>query len=158
MSQLNLLRRERTNGAALEPRQGSGGVVAIIVFVVAMAALGEFVADRASVRADAPHGSSWQPVQRIADEALGRRDAPAARRAYLTMLFRARGERSVVGVLSAAEGFKALGDREVVERALAIAAALAPDGDPAGARRRLTMLRDRLDATDALPIVIHAQP
>jgi hypothetical protein len=126
--------------------------------VVAVAALGEVVADRAAARAEAPHGSSWQLIQRIADEARARHDAPAARRAYLTMLFRARGERSMVGVLSAAEGFKALGDREVVERALAIAAALDPDADAARARRRLTALRDRLDATDALPIAIHAQP
>ena len=42
------------------------------------------------------------------------------------------------GVLSAAEGFRALGDREVVERALTMAAALDPAGE-----------------ADALPMAAH---
>ena len=158
MSQTDAVTRQRNQGAALDPRQGSGGVVAIILFVVAVVALGEVVADRAALYPAAPHVASWQSIQHIADEARARHDAPAARRAYLTMLFRARGDRSMVGVLSAAEGFKALGDREVFERALVIAAALDPEVDPVGARRRVSLLRDRLDATDALPIAIHAQP
>jgi len=153
MSQLDAVRRERQPGAT----QSSAGVAAVILFVVAVAALGEVVADRAAM-SDAAHVASWQPIQRVAAEALARHDAPAARRAYLTMLFRARGDRSMVGVLTAAEGFKALGDREVFEKALDIAAALDPDVDPAGARRRLSLLHDRLDATDALPIAIHDQP
>jgi len=84
----------------VEPRSGAGGVVTLLLFVVAVAALGEVVAGR---------------------------DAAAARRAYLTALFRARGERSLVGVLTAAGGFKTLGDREVVEHALRMAAALDSD-------------------------------
>jgi hypothetical protein len=158
MSQLDVVRRERNPDAALDPRQGSAGVVAVILFVVAVVALGQVVADRAARYPEARHVASWQPIQHIADEARARHDAPAARRAYLTMLFRARGDRSMVGVLSAAEGFKALGDREVYERALVIAAALDPDADPVGARRRPSFLRDRLDATNVLPIAIHAQP
>lgn len=130
----------------------------VIVFVVAIAALGEVVADRAAMGLDARRASSWEAVQRVGDAARARGDAPAARRAYLTALFRARGERSLVGVLAAAEGVKALGDREVVERALRIAADLDGAADPADAERRLTLLRDRLDATDALPIAIHVQP
>jgi hypothetical protein len=76
---------------------------------------------------DAPRPSSWQAVVRIGDDARARGDAGAARRAYLTALFRARGERSLLGVLSAAEGFKTLGDRDVVEHALRMAAAFGPD-------------------------------
>jgi hypothetical protein len=52
------------------------------------------------------------------------------RAARTSRLFRARGERSLLGVLSAAEGFKALGDREVVEHALRMAAALGPAAPP----------------------------
>jgi len=64
---------------------------------------------------------------RIGDDARARRDAAAARRAFLTALFRARGDRSLLGVLTAAEGFKALGDRDVVEHARRMADALGPD-------------------------------
>ena len=154
MARLQAVRREQVEGAVLEPRSGTGGVVAVLLFVVAVAALGEIAASRAVATGDAPRPSSWQAVLRIGDDARTRGEAGAARRAYLTALFRARGERSLVGVLSAAEGFKALGDRDVVEQALRMAAALDPDaGDVAG--RRLQALRDRLDATDALPMTVH---
>jgi hypothetical protein len=150
-------RREQVEGAVMEPRSGTGGAVAVLVFVVAVvavAAVGEVVARRAPATRDAPRSSSWQPVMRIGDDARARGDLGAARRAYLTVLFRARGERSLLGLLSAAEGFQALGDREVVEHALRMAAALSPDaGNKAG--RRLQTLRDRLDATDALPMAVH---
>ncbi len=128
--------------------------VALLLFVVAVAALGEVVAGRAVTTRDAPRPSSWQAVLQIGDDARARGDAPAARRAYLTALFRARGERSLLGVLSAAEGFKALGDRDVVEHALRMAAAFGPAADDV-AGRRLHALRDRLDATDALPMAVH---
>jgi hypothetical protein len=162
MARQTTVRREQHQGAAVEPRTATGGpaagsVVALVLFVVAVAALGEVVADRVATRVETPHPSSWESVQRIGDAARARGDAAGARRAYLTALFRARGERSLVGVLSAAEGFKALGDREVVEHALRIAASLGHEGDGAGTGRRLTALRDRLDATDALPIAIHAR-
>jgi len=150
-------RREQVEGAVVEPRSGTGGVVAVLVFVVAVvgvAALGEVVASRAAAPRDAPRPSSWQAVVRIGDDARARGDVAAARRAYLTALFRARGERSLLGVLTAAEGFKALGDRDVVEHALRMAAALGPDAANV-AGRRLQALRDRLDATDALPMAVH---
>jgi hypothetical protein len=120
-------------------------------------ALGEVVADRTVATPEAPRPSSWQAVMRIGDDARAHGAAPAARRAYLTALFRARGERSLLGVLGAAEGFKALGDREVVDHALGMAAALgASDVDTdTELGRRLQALRDRLDATDALPIAVH---
>ena len=131
-------------------------MVAVVLLVVAVAALGEVATERAATGLAAKHRSSWESVQRIGDAARARGDAAGARRAYLMVLFRARGEHSLVGVLSAAEGFKALGDREVVEHALRVAASLDPQGDGAAAGRRLAALRDRLDATDALPIAIHA--
>lgn len=48
-----------------------------------------------------------------------------ARALYLSALFRARQEGSVDGVLRAAEGFAALGDREVVEQSIRLAERLA---------------------------------
>ena len=154
MARLPAVRREQVEGANVEPRSGTGGVVALLLFVVAVAALGEVVAGRAAASRDAPPPSSWQAVVRIGDDARARGDAAAARRAYLTALFRARGERSLLGVLTAAEGFQALGDREVVEHALGMAAALGPAADDVSGGR-LQALRDRLDATDALPMAVH---
>jgi len=155
MARLPAGRREQDEGADVAPRSGTGGVVAVLLFVVAVAALAEVVAGQAVATRDAPRPSSWQLMLRIGEDARARGDAPAARRAYLTALFRARGERSLRGVLSAAEGFKALGDREVVEHALRMAAALGPDADDV-AGRRLQALRDLLDATDARPMAVHA--
>jgi hypothetical protein len=82
------------------------------------------------------------PAVALAAEA----DARAVQRAALA---RARRERSLDGVLSAAEALAALGDREGVERALRTAEALA-GGDPeARADVRATAARI---APDILPV------
>jgi hypothetical protein len=154
MAQLSVGRREQVERADVAPTSGTGGVVAVILFVVGVAALGEVAADRAVLTMESTRPASWQAPLRIGDEARVRGDLPAARRAYLTALFRARGERSLLGILTAAGGFKALGDREVVEHALWMAIALAPDEDD-DAGRRLQALRDRLDAAGALPMSVH---
>ena len=154
MARLQVVRGEQVEGGEAEPRSGIGGVVALLLFVAAVAALGEFAAGRGAATRDALRASSWQAVLQIGDDARARGDAPTARRAYLTALFRARGERSLLGVLSAAEGFHTLGDREVVEHALRMAAALGPDADDVRGPR-LQALRDRLEATDARPMAVH---
>ena len=46
MARLQAVRREQVEGADVEPRSGTGGVVALLLFVVAVAALGEVVAGR----------------------------------------------------------------------------------------------------------------
>jgi hypothetical protein len=51
--------------------------------------------------------------------------ATKARPLYLSALLRARGVSSLDGVLRAAEAFAALGDREVVDQAIVIAAKVA---------------------------------
>ena len=130
--------------------------MAFFLIVVAVAALGEVVGERTAVTVEAPRPSSWQAVLQIGNEARARGDAPAARRAYLTALFRARGARALPGVLSAAEGFKALGDRDAVEHALRMVVALGADTADADTSRRLQALRDRTDATDALPTSVHS--
>jgi hypothetical protein len=81
----------------------------------------------------------WQALLDLGDgsrrfgrAAGGARFADAyARDAYLHALLRARHEESLDGVLRAAEAFAELGDRDVVEHALAMGRALAArDGDP----------------------------
>ncbi len=60
-----------------------------------------------------------------------------ARRVYLTALFRARREASLDGVLAAGDAFGRLGDREVVQQALAVATELAARSGDDLARRRV---------------------
>jgi len=133
-------------------RQDSSGVIALLLVVIALAALAEVVGGRTV--ASSPkvlRASSAEAVLGLGDAALARGDGPAARRAYLTGLFRARGERSLAGVVWAAEGFLALGDDAVVAEALAMAAPLAAAGGDAVARARLVALRERHAAASALP-------
>jgi hypothetical protein len=70
--------------------------------------------------------------------------APRAREIYLAALGRARADRSVDGVVRVAEGFAALGDREVTELALRIADSLASRSGDAAARRRVEVARGLL--------------
>jgi hypothetical protein len=70
--------------------------------------------------------------------------APRARQVYLAALNRARAERSVDGLVRVAEGFSQLGDREVTERALRIAASLAGHSHDAAAPLRVETARSRL--------------
>jgi len=71
----------------------------------------------------------WQGMVAVGDtyRVLGARagfraaSVAKARQAYLTALFRARGEASLEGVLRAAERFAELGDREVVEQCIRVA-------------------------------------
>jgi hypothetical protein len=70
--------------------------------------------------------------------------APRAREIYLAALGRARAERSVAGAVRAAEGFAALGDREVTELALRIADSLAARSSDADAPMVVELARGRL--------------
>jgi hypothetical protein len=155
MTRLETVWEEQRGDQAMQPRNGKDSVIAVMLFVVALGTMAEVVVGRSSVPAAPRQASSWPVVLRAGDAARVRGDVPSARRAYLTALFRARGERSLVGVLGAAEGFQALGDREVVERALGMAAALGPDGGTASTNARLQALRDRLSAADARPMAVH---
>lgn len=70
--------------------------------------------------------------------------APRARELYLAALGRARADRSVEGAVRTAEGFAALGDREVTELALRIAASLAARSSDSAAAERVEIARARL--------------
>lgn len=86
----------------------------------------------------------WTRMADVGDRALGIGELPefretpqaAARRSYLTALFRARARGSLDGVLRAAEGFAYLGDRAVVEQCLRVAGELAAR-EPGGYERVL---------------------
>ena len=78
-------------------------------------------------------GGRWEDLIAVGDAYLRIGEAahqrtmalPRARQAYLAGLFRARRDGTVTGALRAAEAFAALGDREVAEQSLHVAAALA---------------------------------
>ena len=134
----------------MEREKVSGGVIALLLVVATLGAMAEVVAGRPLVVApEARRDSSAALFLRAGDEARARGDVAAARRAYVAALFRARGERSLTDVVGAAEGFAALGDHEVLEQALAMAASLGPLGD-AAARARLATLRERAQPAAAL--------
>ena len=86
----------------------------------------------------------WQGLVAVADayQRIGNaggfaQEATAkARETYLAALFRARADGSVEGVLRAASAFADLGDWDVVDRALAIAEAVAARNPDAQARVR----------------------
>jgi hypothetical protein len=82
---------------------------------------------------------------RVGEATRGRQSAVAeARRIFLVALFQAREHRDPDGVALAGRAFAGLGDREMADRALAVALALAtPD---AGARERVIALAGRATA------------
>jgi hypothetical protein len=96
-------------------------------------------------------------VGRVARHGGGRRRGPPARRAtdtgavaesrarrvYLTALFRARRHGSLDGVLAAGEAFGRLGDREVVQQALAMATEMARRSGDDLAQRRVQAFRSQ---------------
>jgi len=87
----------------------------------------------------------WEPLLDVGDAALRVGDgtgSPArarrsARHVYRAALFRARAQRSVDGVLRAADAFASLGDRTVTEGALHAARKLAAGTPDTGLRSRV---------------------
>ncbi len=99
----------------------------------------------------------WQPLIDVGDAALRIGEATAtrsiarakARRAYRAALIRARAQRSVDGVLRAAESFAGLGDHDTTEGALHMARKLTA-GD-ASARARVETDAARIAARVVTP-------
>jgi hypothetical protein len=77
----------------------------------------------------AMRSGQWRDLVEVGEAALRVGDVPdfpegprtAARRSYLTALYRAQAQRSVDGILRVAEGFASLDDRAVVEHCIALA-------------------------------------
>jgi hypothetical protein len=95
---------------------------------------------------------NWRGLVEAADAHLrigaaanaSRAAAPRAREIYLAALSRARAERSVEGTVRIAESFAALGDREVTDLTLRIAASLASRSSDPAAPIRVETARGRL--------------
>ena len=104
--------------------------------------------------AAALQSGQWEGMVEVGDAAR-RLEAGRvlARQAYLTALFRARQQRSLDGVLRAAAGFGELGDHDVLDQALRIAAREAGLDPRANARvkdvadrwRRMPLTTERRD-------------
>lgn len=93
-------------------------------------------------RAAAVRSGQWEGMIEVGDAARRFADGgPRARQAYLTALFRARQQRSLDGVLSAAIGFGELGDRDALVQALRMAARTA--GSDSRAQARVKVIADR---------------
>jgi hypothetical protein len=98
----------------------------------------------------------WRGLLTVATASLRLRTLPGlageailrARETYWIALFRARQQRSVDGVLSAAVGFESLGDCAAFERSMRVAEVLAMRSGEATAVDRLRLFMTRLaDAT-----------
>jgi len=74
--------------------------------------------------------------------------AAKAREVYLAALFRARSEESVDGVLEAARGFAALGDKTVVEQCLSVARSIAAQTRDLRAEQRVRAFAERWSTND----------
>lgn len=74
---------------------------------------------------------------------FGRASEVKARQIYLAALFRARQEGSLDGVLRVAEAFADLGDREVVDRCIAIASTVAVQARDARGEQRVRVFTER---------------
>src|SRR5262245_1406083 len=115
--------RERASGEGIDLK---GVIVVLLLLVVAVGGLAEILAGHTVTEPEPPRAASWTILIQAGDAARIRGDVTSARQSYLKALFQARAEGSTLGVLRAAEGFKALGDQEVVEQALRVAADLGP--------------------------------
>lgn len=93
----------------------------------------------------------WEGMVAVADAywrlgelaGFGRASEAKARQIYLAALFRARQEGSLDGVLRAAQAFADLGDREVVDRCIAIARTLAVQARDARGEQRVRVFTER---------------
>ena len=74
---------------------------------------------------------------------FGRASETKAREIYLAALFRARQEGSLDGVLRVAEAFADLGDREIVDRCIALARSVAVQARDARGEQRVRVFTER---------------
>jgi hypothetical protein len=100
----------------------------------------------------------WEGMADVGDAALHLGDVRRARIAYLTAAYRARNDRSAVGVLRAVDGFSELGDRRVATHWLHVARKIA--GTDSVERVRVGVMAQRLaDRTwEAHPSIEEGMP
>ncbi|HET9488407.1 MAG TPA: hypothetical protein VFR64_01440 [Methylomirabilota bacterium] len=78
----------------------------------------------------------WEGMIEVGDAARRAGNITVARTAYMTAAFRARRLRSLEGILSAAQAFAGLGDREAAQQWLSVATELAKPSESGLARVR----------------------
>jgi len=108
---------------------------------------------REDARLAALASTGWDGLVTLGDATLrlglnsGLRGAmePAARRAYLFALYRARRQESLEGAVRVTEAFVAMGDRDMAKQACGIAGRLAASAREHGARERVRALKNRID-------------
>jgi hypothetical protein len=108
---------------------------------------------REDARLAALASEGWEGLVLLGDATLrlgrnsGLRGAmePAARRAYVFALDRARRQESFEGVVRVTEAFVSLGDRDMARKACGIAGSLAASAREPGARERVRALQNRLE-------------
>jgi len=122
---------------------------------------------REDARLAALGSPGWEGLVLLGDATLrlglksGLRGAmePAARRAYLFALYRARRQQSIEGVVRVTEALVAMGDREMARKACGIAGSLAASAREPAARERVRALQNRLDgASDSSAPTASAAP
>src|SRR4030095_13923717 len=85
-------------GGSMDRHSGTNGLIAVVLIVLAIGVLAEVVAGRSvTTTSDLLRTTSWQALLDTGHRARARGDAPAAPRAYLHTLLRARCECSVLG-------------------------------------------------------------
>jgi hypothetical protein len=134
--QAHLMRLEQGDALAQQPqreraigRQAEGEPTWVAEIRRVETALGRgdvAAAERAlrDARMEAIRTGGWEPMIEVGNAAVrigkasGKRDGlvPQARRAYLKAFFRARRRHSREGMLSAADGFAAIGDQAIAEQ------------------------------------------
>jgi hypothetical protein len=95
----------------------------------------------------------WEGMAAVGDASVRLAELPReragmlaeARRAYLSALFRARHQRSLDGVLRAAEAFAALGDRDAARHALVMAGTMTVGTQQTEIAERMRAIRERLE-------------
>jgi len=108
---------------------------------------------REDARLAALASEGWEGLVLLGDATLrlGRNSGlhgamePAARRAYVFALGRARRQESLEGVMRVTEAFVSLGDRDMARKACGIAGSLAASAREPGARERVRALQNRLE-------------
>ena len=115
--------------------------------------VGVAVRARHSAHLAALESRRWEGMADVGDASLRLAELPdargamvaEARRAYLSALLRARQQRSLDGVLHAAEAFAALGERDAARQALVMASAMSAGSGRAELAERMRTLRERLE-------------
>jgi hypothetical protein len=151
-----------STGAELPPPPGMSAPWAdhLVALTEAQAAQDQRMAGLAYQEAysSAVASQRWEGMADVGDAALHLGDVRRARIAYLTAAYRARNDRSAVGVLRAVDGFSELGDRRVATHWLHVARKMAGANSVERARVGVAARRLADPAWEAHPSIEEVMP